>query len=62
VIVQFLRDTITPDGKNRVKGEVGNFNETLAQALIQAGVAKERPPIDKPPETKTPETKKKGKP
>jgi hypothetical protein len=55
VIIQFLRDTITPDGKARRKGEVGTFNETLAQALIEAGVAKERPPI------KPPETKKKGK-
>ena len=43
--IQFLKDHTTADGKLRRKGEVIAVGEVVANELLKAGVAKERPPV-----------------
>ena len=50
--VQFLKDYRTPDGKQRVTGEVMFVSDGLGEQLIREGVAKQRIP-PRPTETKT---------
>jgi hypothetical protein len=43
--IQFIKDYTGTDGRRRRKGEVAVVGERVADELVRAGVAKERPPV-----------------
>ncbi len=44
--IQFVKDYRTRDGKPRKRGEIIAIDDAAGRKLIQAGVAKERPPME----------------